>query len=184
MRHPFIVSRENTALAIIDVQERLAATMKDKDQVVHNIKLLIQAARLFNIPILVTEQYPKGLGRTVPEITVEIPKITPIEKMTFSCCQADAFNKELEDLKVDQIILTGMETHICVLQTALDALQDGYRVQVVEDAVCSRTRDRWETGLRQMEKAGVLITCTETVIFELLGKAGTEEFKTMLKALK
>jgi nicotinamidase-related amidase len=164
MRHPFIVSRENTALAIIDVQERLAATMKDKDQVVHNIKLLIQAARLFNIPILVTEQYPKGLGRTVPEITVEIPKITPIEKMTFSCCQADAFNKELEDLKVDQIILTGMETHICVLQTALDALQDGYRVQVVEDAVCSRTRDRWETGLRQMEKAG--------------------EFKTMLKALK
>jgi len=158
--------------------------MKDKDQVVHNIKLMILAAKLFDMPILVTEQYPKGLGRTLPEIITEIPKITPIEKMTFSCCQADGFNKSLETLKVDQMILTGMETHICVLQTALDALQDGYKVQVVEDAVCSRTKDRWETGLRQMEKAGALITCTETVIFELMGKAGTEEFKTLLKALK
>lgn len=185
MRHPFIVTKENTALVIVDVQEKLAATMKDKDQVVHNIRLMSQAAKLFNMPILLTEQYPKGLGRTLPEIRTEIPTtVTPIEKMTFSCCQSDEFSRSLENLKVDQIILTGMETHICVLQTALDALQDGYKVQVVEDAVCSRTKDRWETGLRQMEKAGVLITCTETVIFELMGKAGTEEFKIMLKMLK
>jgi nicotinamidase-related amidase len=184
MRHPLIVTKENTALVIIDVQEKLAMTMKYKDQVTHNIRLLIQAAKLFNMPILITEQYPKGLGRTIPEIASEIPKITPIEKMTFSCCQSSIFIKNLENLNVEQILLTGMETHICVLQTALDAIQAGYKAQVVDDAVCSRVKERWETGLRQMEKAGATITCTETVIFELMEKAGTEEFKAMLKLLK
>lgn len=180
------IEREEAVLIVIDVQEVLMKQMDPEmgKQVTQNIKILLNFAKEMAIPILITEQYPKGLGGTIPEIKNELGPNLPIEKVTFSCCGVETFNEGLGRLKRNQVILIGIETHVCVLQTATDLIQKGYEVYVVADAVCSRKKLDWEIGLRWLEKKGAMIPTTEIIAFQLLKEAGTEEFKRLSKFLK
>ncbi len=180
----FFLSRENAALVIIDIQERLAAAMERRAEVTANCLHLIELAKLVRMPVIVTEQYPKGLGQTVEELRTALPSHDPIEKLTFSCCEVPAFLERLRETGRDTIILTGMETHICVLQTCLGLLREGFHVHLVSDGVCSRNDRNRETGIGLMRDAGAVITCTETALFQILKIAGTEEFKAISKRIK
>lgn len=186
MSHPFLLSPDSTALLVVDIQERLAAAMEnhEKERVYENIKLLVFLAKRLHIPILVTQQYTKGLGPTVAELAEALEGTEPLEKITFSCCGDNAFNQRIKELGVKNLLITGMEAHICVLQTALDCLNQGYQVQVAADAVCSREPQNKTYGLEFMRHSGVLITTTESALYQLLGKAGTEDFKAVLAKLK
>jgi nicotinamidase-related amidase len=180
----FFINSEEAALVILDMQERLAAAMKTRRQTVDNCLHLIETARLFQIPILVTEQYPKGLGPTLPEIREALPDYVPFEKLSFNCTQETGFLEKVASMGRKKLLLTGMEAHICVLQTSLGLMRQGYTVQVIKDAVCSRTKNNFNTGIDFLSQAGAVITCTETVLFQLLQKAGTEVFKTIVKRIK
>ncbi len=180
----FFLDKNEAVLAVVDIQEKLASVMKDIQKVISNAVHLIEASKILNIPILLTEQYPKGLGTTVEEIKKALPYYKPIEKLFFSCCRETAFLNELSLLKKKKIIITGIETHVCVLQTCLDLINNGYVVHIVKDAVCSRTAENHETALNLMRDMGSVVSCTETVLFQLLQKAGSEEFKTISKRIK
>ena len=180
----FFIDREDTVLLIVDIQDKLAAVMKEKDKVVRNTLHLVELAKLINMPVIVTEQYPRGLGTTVPEIREALPFYRPVEKMTFDCCGQPDFLEELKEHNKRNVVLTGMETHICVLQTCIGLLRGGINVHVVQDAICSRTEENWKIGTEFMREAGAAVTCTETVLFQLLKVAGTEEFKAISKRIK
>ncbi len=173
----FIIDKEDTVLLIVDIQDKLAAVMKEKDKVIKNNLHLVELAKMINMPVMVTEQYPRGLGTTVPEIREALPFYRPVEKMTFDCCGQPAFLEELKEHNKSSVVLTGMETHICVLQTCIGLLRGGINVHVVEDAICSRVKENWKIGTEFMREAGAVVTCTETVLFQLLKVAGTAEFK-------
>jgi len=176
--------KEDAVILIVDIQERLAAVMKEKDGVIRNNLHLVELAKLLEIPVMVTEQYPKGLGITVGEIRDALPYYRPVEKMTFDCCGQPTFLAELKEHNRSTVILTGMETHICVLQTCIGLLKGGMNVHLVQDAVCSRTKQNWKIGVEFMRTAGAVVTCTETILFQLLRVAGTEEFKKISKMIK
>jgi isochorismate hydrolase len=180
------LDREEAVLIIVDVQDAL---MKGMDQevgknIIRNIQTLLTFAKEMALPILMTEQYPKGLGKTVPEIRMGLETILPIEKLSFSCCGVETFNEKLNQSGRKKVILTGIETHVCVLQTANDLIQKGYGVHAVADAICSRRKLDWEVGLRWMEKRGAMISTTEIIAFQLLKEAGTEEFRGLSKLFK
>ncbi len=180
----FFLEKENTVLLIVDIQEKLAVVMKERDTVVRNNLHLIELAKMIGVPVMITEQYPKGLGTTVAEIREALPVYQPVEKMTFDCCGQPAFLGELKQHNKSMVVLTGMETHICVLQTCIGLLKAGINVHLVQDAVCSRTKENWKTGVEFMRTAGAVVTSTETVLFQLLKVAGTEEFKKISKRIK
>lgn len=185
--HSFSPKKEELALVIVDTQDGMIRVMEPeiKRKVINNIKLLVALAQKLNVPLILTEQYPKGLGRTVIEIQQALESYQPIEKISFSCYGDEGFKSRLKQLNsATGIILTGTEAHVCVLQTALDLLASGYKVHVVSDAICSRRKLDWEAGLRLMEKAGAIITTTEILIFQLLVRADTEEFRFMSNLLK
>ncbi len=184
IRHPDILTRDGSVLLIVDVQERLASKMEERDKVASNIRKLIFSFSTLNLPIVITEHYPKGLGHLIPPLKEAIDRYHPIEKITFSCFGEDSFVEELKRLKAKNLILTGMETHICILQTALDALRRGYKVHLPEDAVSSRRMSDCQVGIEKMRRAGVIVTSTEIVIFELLERAGTPEFKAISRIIK
>ncbi len=174
----------DTVLVIVDVQERLARVMERRDQVAAAIAVLIRLARLKDIPIILTQQYTKGLGPTIEPIASLLPGAEVVEKICFSCCGHDEFTARMDALGRKTVILTGMESHICVLQTALDLLGMGYNLHVPWDAVCSRADGNRDWALRLMERAGAIITSTETAAFQVLGRAGTPEFKEISALLK
>ena len=184
MTERFRLSREKAALVIVDVQEKLVPQMKFLEQMEQNIKILIASARRLGIPILMTEQYPKGLGGTIAGIAGELPDVEPVAKVTFSCWGDEAFRSRLEGSGRKQVILTGIETHVCVVETTLDLLAAGYSVYLPTDALCSRRKQNWQTGLRLARSAGAVLTCTETVFFQLLGRSDTPEFKELINLLK
>ena len=173
-------------LVVTDVQERLFGAMdaERRDEMVRNLKILLTAARRLGTPIVVTEQYPKGLGRTLPELRVLLDETPPIEKTSFSACGAAGFAERLADLGAAPVILTGVEAHVCVLLTALDLLGGGRPVSIVADAVCSRRPGTIDLGLAQARQAGAVITSTETVVFQLLGNSDTEAFREISKLLR
>jgi nicotinamidase-related amidase len=177
---------EQCALVVIDVQERLLPPIFQKEQLVRNSQLLIRAARILKMPTVVSTQYAKGLGRTVPEILSLLPEIEAIDKTLFSCFGSDAFCSVLKRLpgKRNTLLLCGMESHICVTQTALGALREGYLVHVASDAVSSRTEWNWKIGLDRMRAAGVVISSTEMMIYELMRASSTAAFKELLPHLK
>jgi len=181
----FILSADDSTLVVIDIQERLAPVMEERERVVKNTNLLIELAKTFNIPVVVTEQYPKGLGHTVPEIkdNLEGCMVLP-EKLTFDCCGQDEFTELLESGGRRNVIVAGMETHVCVLQTVLSLLKNGYNVHVVTDAVCSRDAGNKRTALEMLAAAGAVVTCTETVLFQVMKVAGTDEFKKISKMIR
>jgi len=180
------MDRETAALVAIDFQET-QVRMVPQDigkTLIRNIKILLAFARQLKIPIVATEQYPKGLGRTISEVKEELGLIVPLEKVSFSCCGVDAFNERLKETGRNQIVLAGIEAHICVLQTAADLLRKNYEVHVVADAAGSRKKADWEAGLRWMEKKGAMISTTEIIAFQWLKEAGTEDFRQLSKFLK
>jgi len=183
----FTLVREKTALLIVDVQERLwkAIDPERRDDVLKNTLLLIQLAKTLPLPILITEQYPQGLGPTIMPVQEELPRDTvPVEKIIFSSWQAEGLAERFRRLDAQAAIVIGVESHVCVLGTVLDMLKQDIHIHVPRDAVISRTRENWQTGLDLMESAGAVVTSTETVIFQLLEKAGTDEFKVMSKLLR
>jgi nicotinamidase-related amidase len=173
-------------LVVVDVQERLFNAMdaERRDDMVANVKILVSAARRLDVPVLVTEQYPKGLGRTLPELRALLPDTTPFEKTTFSCADAEGFVERLRALGAEHVILTGVEAHVCVLLTAVALLAQGLRVSIVADAVCSRRATTLEIGLAQARQAGAVVTSTETIVFQLLGRADTDAFRELSKLLR
>jgi nicotinamidase-related amidase len=180
----FLLTKDDTSCVIVDIQDKLAAAMKVRDEVVKNCLHLIELAKALSLPLVVTEQYPKGLGLTVEELRSALPGYRPIDKLTFSCCEEPRFLDEMRALGRKTVLLTGMETHVCVLQTCLGLLEEGFNVHVVGDAVCSRTKMNWKAGLQFMRDAGAVLTSTETVLFQLLHIAGTEEFRTISKRIR
>ncbi|GAB6071981.1 isochorismatase family protein [Venenivibrio stagnispumantis] len=184
MLDKYFLDKEDVALIIIDIQDKLASVMEEREKVINNTVHLIELSKMMNIPISLTEQYPKGLGKTVPEIQQVLPEYNPIEKLSFNCCNESDFENKIKQINRKKLILTGMETHICVLQTALELLKMGYIVHIVADAVCSRSKENKEIALRLLQDAGTVITCTETILFQILKVAGTEEFKIISKRIK
>jgi nicotinamidase-related amidase len=179
-----LLDTNNTGLLVVDVQEKLMQVMGRRQQVIDNIVKLLHLSQLYKHPITLTEQYPKWLGPTLPEITAVIPTYEPISKMHFNCCDEDGFIERLDSQGLKNIIITGVEAHICIYQTCVSILERGYAVHVPQDAVDSRTSENLRVGLDLMDKAGAFITSTETVIYQILKKAGTSEFKKMLKLMK
>lgn len=173
-----------TVLVMIDIQGKLWNTMHDKSAVLENAQKLAKAMRILSVPIILTEQNPQGLGPTVPELMQCMPEVKPLPKFSFSCCQDTGFQQELSRLNRKQVILCGIESHICIYQTALELLSQGYEVQVVADAVSSRVQTNKEAALSRMQSEGVKLTVTEMAIFELLGKADSPLFKEILKVIK
>ena len=171
-------------MVVVDVQERLLPAIFEQRRVVQNTVRLIQGAAVLQVPIFATEQYRKGLGATVPEVAADIPGFAPLEKLAFSACGAAGFVSALKKREVSEAILCGIEAHVCVTQTCLDLLDQGFRVFVAADAVSSRTPENYGYGLDRMRAAGAVIVSTEMVLFELLEQAGTAEFKEILTLVK
>jgi nicotinamidase-related amidase len=181
----FFLERDSAQLVVVDVQEKLCRAMDAKvlDKLTGNISILIDAAAELGLPTIATEQYVKGLGETVPALKEKLCAPS-LEKMTFSCCGGEGFMEALAANGRRQVIVTGMETHVCVLQTALELLSKGYVVHLVCDAVMSRRKDNWDTALKTLSAAGAVLTSTEAVLFQLLRVAGTEEFKKLSKLVR
>jgi len=179
-----LLTREGTVLVVIDVQEKLFAKVEEKERVARNICRLIRFADILKIPIVITEQYPKGLGPTIPEIRELTSTIKPIEKVEFSCLASSAFKERLAEIHARNLVLTGIEAHICVAQTAIEALTNGYRVYVVSDAISSRRREDRTVAIERMRQQGVVIVTSEMLMYEILRKAGTPEFKKILELVK
>ena len=177
---------DNSILLVIDIQQRLASAMPDKvlQAVTRHTGWLLQAADSLGIPVVRTEQYPKRLGETLPEIKQHIWQDTRLEKSCFSCCGAEGFQKTLSQLGRKQIILTGMESHVCVLQTAMELKMAEYDVFVVNNAVCSREKRNHKNALQRMGQAGIVISNTESVMFEWLRDASHPKFKEVSKLLR
>lgn len=181
------VRRENLSLILIDMQERLmnAIPERKRESTIKNAEVLIEAAKTFEMPITLTEQYPRGLGPTIPEIKDYVGDgFKPIEKVVFSCARSPEFRSAIEETHKREALICGIETHVCVLQTVIDMINDGYVLYVPADAVASRKDLDWEKGISLIEKAGAVVGTTETFVFQLLERAGTEEFKRISKLLK
>jgi nicotinamidase-related amidase len=179
-----LLDRKRSALVLIDFQERLFPHVYEHARVLARIDLLLFAAKLMEIPLLVTEQYPKGLGGTIEEIRTALPEMQALTKMDFSCVPAPGFKERLASLHRDQIVVTGIETHICVAQTALDLAAQGERVFVVADATASRRPLDAQVALQRLDRNGLTIITAESVVFEWLRCAGTDEFKALQPKLK
>ncbi len=180
------LNADSCALVVIDIQEKLLPPIFQKEELIRNSQLLIRAAAILNIPAIVSTQYAKGLGGTVPEITSLLPGTEAIDKNLFSCFGSDVFCTLLKRLPGNRntLLLCGMESHICVMQTALAALREGYLVHVASDAVGSRTEWNWKIGLERMRAAGAVISSTEMMIYELMRSSATPAFKQLLPYLK
>jgi nicotinamidase-related amidase len=174
------------ALVMVDIQEKLLPAILEKERLLRNAQLLVRLASIMNIPVVVTTQYTRGLGATVPEISSLLPDANVIDKLSFSCFGQDQFCSTIKALPKERntLLVCGMETHICVLQTVMGALSRGYTVNIAADAVGSRTELNWKLGLDRMKDARAVISSTEMIIYELLRASGTPEFKEMLKYLK
>jgi nicotinamidase-related amidase len=173
------------ALAVIDIQEKLLPPIFEKERLVRNAQLLVRLAGILSLPIIVSTQYEKGLGKTVDEISSLLPDMKPVDKLEFGCFGNGEYCSQVGKLaNRTTLLLCGMESHICVTQTALGALNQGLNVHVAADAVSSRTELNWKLGLNRMQAAGAVLSSTEMMIYELLGRSGTPAFKEMLKHLK
>ena len=179
-----VLTTDNTVLVLIDFQERLFPVMHDKEKLLRNVLKLIEGAKVLEIPIILTEQYPRGLGPTLPEIRELLPDIKPIEKVCFNCCDEGVFCKPLEALKRKQVLIAGIEAHICVYQTAVALKQADYEVQVVSDCVSSRDPENKIVSLFKLGSSGISPTTLELALFELLKVAGGEKFKQISNIVK
>lgn len=178
-----ILDAGRSRLLLVDVQQHLASAMHDPEVLLQNCSILLSAARELSVPLTISEQYPKALGRTVP-ILAEATTVKPIEKLEFSCLRNPAIRSELGKPRDCDLVIAGIEAHVCVLQTALDALNAGYTVFVVADAVTSRNPESKERALRRLGSAGCIVVTTEMVVFEWLGTAAAPQFRSLSKLIR
>ncbi|MDO9529526.1 MAG: hydrolase [Syntrophales bacterium] len=179
-----MLTLENMALIVVDFQGNLAHSMYEKHQLFENAQKIIKGASVFGIPILAVEQTPDKLGSTIPEIDNLLSGIQHISKTNFNCCDNERFMRELKSLNRNQLLLTGIETHICVYQTTMGLLNMDYEVHIIADAVSSRTVRNRNIGLEKMQDGGASLTSTEIVLFELLKSAEHEKFREVIKIVK
>ncbi len=179
-----MLTTQNTCLVLIDIQEKLLPVMNEPEQVVKNTSVLIQAAKSLDVPILWCQQVPKALGQTVGELSSLLDGLEPINKSSFSCGGDEQFIEQIDALKPRTAILCGIETHVCVFQTATDLIQKGLDVHVIADATSSRTQENKGIGINRMVKAGAVISSTEMLLFELLRNARHEKFRELAKLIK
>lgn len=177
------LDRGQSLLMIIDLQERLMAVMDQAQKVYRNTCLMLAVCQQLEMPVVVTEQYPRGLGRTVPDISEKLGQYLLIEKITFSAVTAEML-AQLQELGRKQILVAGSETHVCVFQTVRDLVAVGYEVYLLQDAVCSRRKRNYKNGLQLMKEEGAILTDTETAVFDLLKKGDTPGFRAILAQLK
>jgi nicotinamidase-related amidase len=180
-----LLNRECSVLVVVDMQEPFLSAIKVRDIIEHNIAFLIQAAKLLHVPVLATLQNRERLGEIIPALQSLLPEYTaPLDKLCFSCMRAAPFTKAIQEAARQQVVLTGIEAHICVMQTALDMLKAGYQVHVPYDAVASRGKPEWKYALLRLQQAGVIITSVESVTYEWLQQAETDEFRQLLPLIK
>jgi nicotinamidase-related amidase len=179
-----VITTENAALVLIDVQEKLLRAMHDQKNVLQSIKKMVRGARILGLPVLWTEQNPAGLGPTVPEIAELLTDKMPVSKFSFSCCGNALFLEDLKALDRKSILVAGIEAHVCVYQTVADLIDLQFDVEVVADAVASRSPENRSIGLKKCEAAGAGITSVETALFEMLREAKGERFKEISKLVK
>ena len=178
------LTTHNAVLVIVDVQEKLMAVMPRRDEVVAGIKKLAAAAKILDLPVLVTTQYTKAIGQTLAEVTEAAGTSTTMDKMTFSCCGHEEFVRALKDQRRQRVIICGVEAHVCVQQTVIDLMNAGYFVYVTADAVCSRRDLDRDVAIERMRDCGAVITTVESALFEMLREAGTPLFKACLPLFK
>jgi nicotinamidase-related amidase len=179
-----MLDEKDCCLVVIDVQGKLAELMHERENLFKNIRILIQVCRLLEIPVLWCQQVPAALGPTVPEIAELLVGLEPVNKSSFSCCRCEEFNNKLYELNKKQILLCGIETHVCVYQTAVDLLERDYEVEVIADAVSSRTPANKEVGLDKIAAQGAQISSIETCLFEILKSAEHPRFRQIAKLIK
>lgn len=179
-----MLKTDNTVLVLVDVQGKLAQLMDDKEALFQDLRKLVQGAQILGLPILWVEQSPAGLGPTIPELAALLPGQTPVAKSTFSCCADEGFMARLRGTGRRQVLLAGIEAHVCIYQTAAELVQLGYEVEVVADAVSSRTAQNKQLALQKVQQLGARLTSVEMALFELLGKAEGPAFKSLLKIVK
>jgi len=179
-----LLKTEKTALLIIDIQERILPVISNYQRVVDHTLKLIKGFKVMALPIYHTEQYPKGLGSTVSSITEELGDLKPFDKMSFSCSGAGDLFKEFKKKDLSQIVVCGIESHVCVQQTVLDLIENGFQVNLAADAVSSRKEIDYNTALQRMRQHGTEVTTTESILFELLNVCGTPQFKDISKIVK
>jgi nicotinamidase-related amidase len=179
-----MINSADAVFVIVDIQGSLAQVMFDKENLFANTVKLTKGFKILNLPVIVTEQIPQKLGKTLPQIAAELEGVNPIAKESFSCWEESNFKINLEELKRRHVILIGIECHVCVYQTALDLISNGYTVHLVADAVSSRTPENRQTGIDAMKSAGAYITSTEMILFELLRTAADPKAKELFKIVK
>ena len=184
LRHRTIPRVEDSLLVLIDCQERLFPVIQNHQELAGRLQTLLAGAGLLEVPVLITEQYKKGLGSTVPAVRAAATAASTIEKLTFSCFGDETFLAQFHGHERGTLVLCGIETHICVLQTALDALAEGYQVQIVADAVGSRSTDNRLSALERLRDAGAVITCVESLLFEWMVRCDHPKFKEIQRLVK
>lgn len=178
------ITRENTVGLVIDMQERLVPAMAENETLVHNCQILTEGLSTLNIPLLVTQQYTKGLGETITEIGSLITNFSPIEKRDFSCCDETSVREQLKINGAQNIIICGIESHVCVLQTAIDLKEAGYSPVVVMDCVSSRSLDNVDLAAERFRHEGIMMTSYESILFELTRSSAADEFRAISKLVK
>jgi nicotinamidase-related amidase len=183
-RHEKIFQRENSALLVIDIQEKILPVIFEFERVIENSLKLINGFKILNVPIYFTEQYPKGLGPTESRVKAALNGLTLYEKMSFSCIGAEGLFEKFKNQNIKKVVLCGIESHVCVFQSSLDLIANGFQVYIAADAVSSRRKFDYEIALERMRKHGVEISLTESILFEMLNVCGTDEFKAVSKLVK
>ncbi len=178
------ILRDRSCLLVIDFQERIFPFIHENEKLLRNVPVLIRGLKILELPVFVTEQYTKGLGVTVQPIAEALDGIPRIEKSTFSCCDEPRFNLDLATSGKENVIIAGIEAHVCVLQTVIDLVRQGYQAVVVEDCISSRKPNDKATAIERMKKEGAIITTYESILFELLRSSGGETFKAISKLVK
>ncbi len=185
MQHPNILKREKTILIVVDIQEAFRSPIPDFEEIAVRTSMAVRGFQILEVPIIVTEQYPKGLGRTAEEILYSLPDNSEIiEKTAFSACSATSFVEKLKSLGTTQVVLAGIEAHICVNQTAHDLLNEGFQVHLLQDCVSSRKTHDKHTGIEKMKQSGVFPSNVEMALFELMQDAKHEKFKEIQALVK
>lgn len=178
------ILKNNSVALMIDIQEKLFPHMAEGEALLHNSQRLIEGIKALGLTILVTEQYRKGLGLTIPALAQQIPSVTSVEKAAFSCCDEPEFMKQLSTCGKKNVILFGIEAHVCVLQTVLDLISAGYQPVVVADCTSSRKLSDKEIAMKRMRREGAIMTTYESILFELCRVSGTDSFKAISKIVK
>jgi nicotinamidase-related amidase len=178
------LTTDNTVLVIIDIQDRMFRVMQEKERLLQNLQKLIKGVQVLEVPVILTEQYPQGLGPTLPELTRLLPDIKPVAKLHFSCWGEERFRQVFELWHRPQVLIAGIEAHVCVYQTAMDLLNLGYGIHVVADCISSRALENKELCMTEMSRAGIHLTTTEMALFELLKVARGDKFKQISNIVK